>query len=631
VSSVRTRIADTLPLLVVAVLYALVTGSPVVPGIVLVAALVALVVSPYIDAPPFVQRATLLVVGLFTVTGGVSALEAGEPEVPSHPGRILGGVAITTLFLVATRRFFREPEWGPRVELGLLTLAMLACGQRRIGPSYVALALLFVALVLAMLRARDTESGWLWVEMRSPLAGAALLFLVAGSAAAGMVVLPRLSRLTQRQFDRYVIPHGPAQVGYVDRIRTGSSDALVESDTMVLRVYGPHVDYLRGRVYDTYDRGSWENSRATPPRRVSTLSGTPDGATVVELRAVGEMRRASHLARFFVPLGAHRFATTKGVAEVDDLGALRPAPDEPPTPIAFELGAADYAPLAPVEADLRILDEKTRASAFAHAREWTSGAESDLSKLLALEHHLSHDFAYSLDGVPPSRDPSIVQFLDHTHRGRCELFATAMALAARSVGIPARVVGGFRVAEHNQVGGYDVVREKNAHAWVEAWVDGAWRTFDPTPSTETNRRHDESAANALGDSILAAWDRALDVLARAALWQFGVGLGGAVMLLTIVRVLRARRERKARELAPTEGPLVWFSHVLALLAHEGHPRAPSEPLERYAARLEQAGRADSARLVLDYAAFRYGGIGDAAALARRCREATAQMRLPAHA
>ena len=202
-----------------------------------------------------------------------------------------------------------------------------------------------------------------------------------------------------------------------------------------------------------------------------------------------------------------------------------------------------------------------------------------------------------------------------------------MALLGRTLGVPTRVVGGFRVAEHNAVGGYDVVREKNAHAWVEGWDGAAWRTFDPTPGTEANRPRDERAWPAFGDSLLSAWDRMLDFVGRASLWQFGVGLAAAVSLLTLIRVLRARRARRATDAAldAGDGALPCFVDLESARARRGHPRPPSEPIELYAVRLRTVSQDHAAEVLLEYTALRYGGIGEAADVAHRMAACAAEI------
>jgi transglutaminase-like putative cysteine protease len=103
----------------------------------------------------------------------------------------------------------------------------------------------------------------------------------------------------------------------------------------------------------------------------------------------------------------------------------------------------------------------------------------------------SGEFTYSLllrrhdERIDPTLD-----FLTNVKQGHCERFASALALILRSQGIPARVVQGFRGAEHQGDGKY-VVRQSDAHSWVEALVPAralggrrAWLTLDPTPSSE---------------------------------------------------------------------------------------------------------------------------------------------------
>ena len=94
-------------------------------------------------------------------------------------------------------------------------------------------------------------------------------------------------------------------------------------------------------------------------------------------------------------------------------------------------------------------------------------------------------------------------FLFETRRGFCEHFATSMVLMLRSVGIPARLVTGFKGGDSNAYGDYIIVRQRNAHSWVEALIDGRWRRFDPTPVAVAST----SAASLAMDSIRMYWYR----------------------------------------------------------------------------------------------------------------------------
>jgi transglutaminase-like putative cysteine protease len=117
------------------------------------------------------------------------------------------------------------------------------------------------------------------------------------------------------------------------------------------------------------------------------------------------------------------------------------------------------------------------------AAQITRLASNDFDKAAALENYLRTRFSYTLE-LPrtPVKDP-IANFLFERKRGHCEYFASSMAIMLRTLGIPSRVVNGFRSDEFNDLTGYYVVRAKDAHSWVEAYFPGyGWQTFDPTPA-----------------------------------------------------------------------------------------------------------------------------------------------------
>ncbi len=79
------------------------------------------------------------------------------------------------------------------------------------------------------------------------------------------------------------------------------------------------------------------------------------------------------------------------------------------------------------------------------------------------------EFRYTLamDVVDPSIDPA-VDFLVNRKQGHCEYFATAMTLLVRSIGIPARMVNGFKGGDYNAARRLTTVRQKHAHSWVRS-------------------------------------------------------------------------------------------------------------------------------------------------------------------
>ena len=170
------------------------------------------------------------------------------------------------------------------------------------------------------------------------------------------------------------------------------------------------------------------------------------------------------------------------------------------------------------------------------------------------------------------------------------------------------------------------MREKNAHAWVEGFVEGAWWTFEPTPPVEANLSHDSTGFAALTDVVSSTWDRGIDAIARASLWQILASLALAVGLLAFVRRLRARRERGSGD-ADARGalPLASYARLEEALGRRGHARAACETLEQYAERLKRVDLGDAAELVLTYGAHRYGGVGETSVVTGRLDLFVAQL------
>jgi protein-glutamine gamma-glutamyltransferase len=141
------------------------------------------------------------------------------------------------------------------------------------------------------------------------------------------------------------------------------------------------------------------------------------------------------------------------------------------------------------------------------AAQITSSANSDFDKAAALENYLRTRFGYTLELPRTAVKDPIANFLFERKQGHCEYFASSMAVMLRTLGIPSRVVNGFRSDEFNDLTGNYVVRAKDAHSWVEAYFPGyGWQTFDPTPA----------GANGTPQG----WDRlALYVDAMASFWR----------------------------------------------------------------------------------------------------------------
>jgi transglutaminase-like putative cysteine protease len=182
-----------------------------------------------------------------------------------------------------------------------------------------------------------------------------------------------------------------------------------------------------------------------------------------------------------------------------------------PTPSAVEVRSE------PPDVERYLLlpeDEASRMDEIAAlARERTANLTTDFERAIALEDwfHTPATFAYKLlqeDEVGHGATDLAAWLLDegspNHHQGYCENFATAMAVMARTLDIPSRVVLGFTPGQPNPDDpDWVVVRDANAHAWVELWMPAqGWVRFDPTPRfLRDTPQTFEIAANELGFDI----------------------------------------------------------------------------------------------------------------------------------
>lgn len=105
----------------------------------------------------------------------------------------------------------------------------------------------------------------------------------------------------------------------------------------------------------------------------------------------------------------------------------------------------------------------------------------------ALEVFRQQGFSYTLTPPLLGRD-SIDDFLFRTRSGFCEHYAGAFTFLMRAAGVPARVVAGYQGGEYNPVGNYLIVRQSDAHAWSEVWLQGrGWVRIDPTAAVSVSR------------------------------------------------------------------------------------------------------------------------------------------------
>jgi len=311
--------------------------------------------------------------------------------------------------------------------------------------------------------------------------------LIGGLAIPIFVLMPRLA------LGVYNRPSGRPQLlsGFSEAVELGEIGTIKESDMVVMRVRlnRPARDLpgplkWRGVSLERYDGRSWrrsagqENTTLRPRGEYFKLEDSvQEGALVVEqtffleglsTRAVFAARKALAISTSFDPL----LRDAAG-----DLSMQRPAFGKLRYSAVSDVRLADPDALwdapAPIPDDVRAryLDVPRLDPRIAElARLVTQNESHPYCKALALERYLKTNYGYSLElrGSPHASDP-VAGFLFDVRRGHCEYFASALTLMLRQIGIPARLVNGFRMGEYNRLGESWIVRQYDAHSWVEAY------------------------------------------------------------------------------------------------------------------------------------------------------------------
>lgn len=372
---------------------------------------------------------------------------------------------------------------------------------------------------------------------------AILIAAVCGGAAMVIFILiPRTSRLNELNFPGAL---GRAQTGFSTRVQLGGAPPGEGSREPVLNLEVPVQQpyfLLRGAVLDRYSRRSstWmrggeiktHDRITTLPKTISLVDEPPQRPAVATVTLRGnkhntvftiypsiaiELPRVDEDNKTHVSFSFNDQQTTLEGASGQVISYrllylqnhLTRLPHDTPLPvprilrppsIEEEDEVREYARGWQVERELirnyslqilrKHFNDETLDRRYLDAND-----PRDFAFAQALEQHLQTAFTYSLAHRPRGERDPIVEFLTTDRQGHCELFASALAAMTRSLGMRARVVTGFRASEYNGIGGYYIVRERNAHAWTEVDCgDKGWQVFDGTPPAEVRREHETGSS-----------------------------------------------------------------------------------------------------------------------------------------
>ncbi len=362
--------------------------------------------------------------------------------------------------------------------------------------------------------------------VRFPRVAVIFLFLITLFAVPLYFTLPRVGGAG---LGSDLMGGGSQITGFSDSVNLGEIGKLKQSQETVMRVRIDGVGasklskiYWRGVVLDSFDNVSWNKSQSSRVERI--IQGSNGFFNVNFPRRVStNVTQTFYLEPIGTPV---LFSLSKPISVQGNFEILRKDPDDslrangigfersnyvvrsdPSLPERkrletdsgnYELAGQRFLQL-PTDLDPRIPKLASDVVERAGAKNMHEAAE-------AIETFLRNEYGYSLDMKAGGSQP-LADFLFNVREGHCEYFSTAMAIMLRTRGIATRVVNGFQQGEFNQTAGVYVVKQKDAHSWIEVYFPetNSWITFDPTPS---EGRFSEAAAS----SIIGRFNKYLEAL-----------------------------------------------------------------------------------------------------------------------
>jgi transglutaminase-like putative cysteine protease len=435
-----------------------------------------------------------------------------------------------------------------------------------------------------------------------------------------------------------------AITGLSDQMTPGDVSDLSVSSAVAFRVSfagdlpPARERYWRGPVLRQFDGRTWRRASASVGRQEITPYGPSYRYRITQEPQERNWIFALDMVNGWDAQRAERGSDFQLVSRQGQMSVLT----------SFDLESSPgFAVTDPLSAQMRRWDTFIPASrnprTQALAREMRESAGSDEAFIQSvLTKFSSEEYFYTLE--PPALALNAVDdFLFNTRRGFCEHFASAFAVMARSVGIPARVVTGYQGGEFNPMGNYLIVRQSDAHAWTEVWLEGrGWQRIDPTAAIAPERIErgrdaalpaDEGMAgrmlrgNALLTNVRLGWDAANtfwnnevvqfgEAQQRWLLQKFNIDdprweyLGGA-LVVTLLAFFGALSGYLAWKFKPrARDPVAHvYEQLCRKLAKLGLPRLTHEGPNDYVLRVAQA-RPDLAAQLAElrsvYIGLRYG-------------------------
>ncbi|UCG79293.1 MAG: DUF3488 domain-containing protein [Nitrospirota bacterium] len=420
-------------------------------------------------------------------------------------GDMINAVAHMTLVFQTIKSFDIKDPWDPPQVFFMSLLQLLLASELTSAIYFGVLFVIFLVLiVIAVLLGHFVKEGqMIFRPYLRPIVAVTMIILVLTSLF--FIALPRLrSSIWGKSYTKSV-----KTAGFSERVDFGSFGAIKMDQTVVIRmildpdIKGSH--YLRGSTFDYFDGTAWYDT-------VKETMMVYRRANQFQVEVPDDLQKFEALL-FLEPMDSDVIFTYKMPYKLEAQGWLILRNNAGSFTMKRKIAKRFNYKLSSVDgyyADNTHLVEYLQYpegfdSTRDLARKVTNGAVSDLDRSLMIRDHLKKNFKYSLFSEIPERGSNAIEhFLFRSKKGYCEHFATAMAIMLRSVGVPSRLVTGYLSDQRNDIGDYYLIRQSDAHSWVEAYIEDKWISFDPTPSVPSMSKF---SLMLLLDMINMNWNR----------------------------------------------------------------------------------------------------------------------------
>lgn len=338
-----------------------------------------------------------------------------------------------------------------------------------------------------------------------PAMAITLLFLIVAFAAPMFFMLPRVGGAGFGANQGGVT----GLTGFSNTVKLGEIGRIQQSDEVVMRVRLEGEDKYtfggirwRGVALDTFDNKSWSKAKSPPPNSfIRSENGLFQVDTVRDRKFLVEQTIYLEPLDTTVLFGLPRMAGVQGNFQVLQKDAYSGVTSVRNSfermsykvfsdrwmPSVEELRNDNAIYNAEEVKDYLQIPENFDERINSLALQITKDKKNRYDKARAIEEYLQTEFGYTLEQKSGGEQP-LADFLFNVREGHCEYFATAMVMMLRTQGVAARIVNGFQRGEYNETADMFVVKQQNAHSWVEVYFprEKVWVTFDPTPSAGQN-------------------------------------------------------------------------------------------------------------------------------------------------